>query len=151
MATAFLSLKDAVKALLLQAPQIVGDRVTTNKDEPVVREHSTAINVVLVRTRGQRADVASGPVDWTTRLGIECYYRAASGDEDPTDGVDPVLKAAHERLAGQGAALAIGVEDVLPDPEIEWDVKQGDTPLASATFVVDIVHRTTGSTLVPWN
>lgn len=149
MSSAFVQLSAAIAALLA-AGTPVADKITRDRTSPVVREHESLVNVRLVSTKGQRAAVAGGPMDWSTVFGIETYFRATA-DQVATDAADAVFQAAYERLVGQGAALAVGVEDVLPDPNITWEVDEGETPLAVVTFNVEILHRTEALTLAPRN
>lgn len=149
MATAFLGLVQQVVALLAAAPAIA-DEVTLNRQTPVPRPRGSLINVVLDLSKGQRAAVAAGPMDFTTRVAVEIYRQHDTGTEGAA-AVDPYLQAAYERLIGQGSALALGVEEVLPDPDIAWDFAEGDKPVASVTFSVLIVHRTEALTLAPRN
>jgi hypothetical protein len=148
--TVFLDLRAAVVALLLVDPPVADGQVFTQRKTAHVREQGQAVNVRIVRSQAMRAGVGGGPTDWTTVIGVEMFYRAAAGDEEPTDGLDPLIEAVFERLAG--AELPdLGVEDVLPDPLLEWEEEEeAASPVAQATFLLQIVHRTPGSALTPW-
>jgi DNA-binding transcriptional regulator YdaS (Cro superfamily) len=149
MPSAFIGLSQAIATLLAAAPAIV-NQVERDQEAPAPRERESQINVRLMSSRGTPAAVANGPKDWETVFQIECARRCAA-NEVPTDAVDPLLEAAYTRLVGQGSALAQGVEDVLPDPEITWEIEEGDTPLVSVTFTVRIIHRTEALSLAPRN
>lgn len=149
MATAFVLLGQQLRTLLAAAPPIA-DEVTLNRQAPVPRPRGTLINVRLDSAKAQRAAVAAGPMDWSTRFEVE-VYRQHEADTEPSEAVDAALQAAYERLVGQGASLSLGVEDVLPDADVSWEFAEGDKPVASATFSVLILHRTEALTLAPRN
>jgi hypothetical protein len=147
--SAFTGLGAAIQALLLQAPQITGDRVFRSRVRALRQGQPDGIFIRQIRTRGQPAGVGPAqfvPVDWSTTLGIEIHKRCGV-DEVPEDAVDPLLDAVFERLAGAGAQLGGSVEDLMPEPAIQWDVDEGETPLVCATLVVQIVHRTSAASL----
>lgn len=150
MSTPFINLAVAVQNLLLASPALAGGNVFRDRMPPVQRNLSSAVVIKLDKTQGERASTNGGPTDWGTLFAIECYARCAS-NALPSEAVDALLQSCFERLAGQGGALGLSVEDILPDPRIEWDLGEGDTPLVCVTFTVQIVHRTQATLLVPWN
>lgn len=148
--SAFTALGLAMQTLLLAAPPIVGgNRVWRGRLSPLKTGFESALVIKQVSTSASRADVANGPTDWSSVFAVECHARCAA-NQVPEDVVDPLLAAVFARLAGAGAGLALGVEDLLPDPQIDWDLGEGDTPLVCATLVVRIVHRTQAAQLVAW-
>lgn len=150
MSSPFVELAMAQQSLLLAMPALAGGVIWRDRLKPLKAGQLEAIVIKLLASRGTRAGVASGPIDWLTTYGIECYRRCAA-DEIPTEMVDPTLSAVFARLSGVGPGLAQGVEDVLPDPAIDWDLGDGETPLVCATLQVRIVHRTQAAQLVAWN
>lgn len=149
MATIFVDIQSAIVALLSQAPA-VATKITKNLLQPVVREQGEVVNVRMPSASGQRAAISNGFVEWTTLMLIDVHKRAAA-DADPVLAVDPLLLATYARLAGVGGdVLGLGVEDVLPDPNVSWDVEEGQTPLATVTLALRITHRTQAAQLVAW-
>lgn len=148
MTTAFAQLQVAVRDLLAQAPAIA-QKVHRQKTAPEPKERGSAINVRLMSSKCSAS--AIGWRDWDTVIGVECLYRAASADEVALDGVDPIAEAVFARLAAPGAAAALGtgVMDCVVDPEFTWEEEEGTTPLASATLVLRVMHRTEGESLAP--
>lgn len=131
---------------LLQAPAIVDDRVFRDRLSPIARELPDAIVIRLVSSNGERGFTgASSPVDWVTELAIDVYARVAV-DQVPTDVIDPLLQAVYARLSAPPPE-GLGVEDLMPDPRIEWDLAEGQTQLACATVQVRVRHRTPAASL----
>ncbi len=149
MPSAHVQLSAQLASFLAAAPPIA-DEVVRDREHPVPKGMGSLINVRLVSSKATRFDVHGGPVDWLTVYGIECFARHAA-NVVASDAVDPVLSGAYERLAGEGAATGLGVEDLMPDPDITWDAEEGEEPMASAFFTVSIVHRTEAVTLAPRN
>lgn len=148
MPSPFLALRDAIADLLEQSPA-VADQVKRNQVVPAVREHLSLANVRLIGTQGTRSAIRQGYVDWSTVLVVDLQVRCAA-DADPVEAIDALLVPAYTRLAAVGPALGLGVEDVLPDPDIQWDIEEADKPLVSVTLSVRITHRTEGLALVAW-
>lgn len=149
MSSIFVDLQDAIVARLVQTPA-VATKVAKNLLAPVVREQQQVVNVRLVGSSGERSAITDGFIDWTTLMAIDCQARAAA-DADPVAAVDPILLATFARLAGVGGDdVGLGVEDLLPDPALTWEVDEGQTPVATVTFSLRITHRTRAAELVAW-
>lgn len=149
MPTAFTALSQALEARLLEAPPITGDRVFRDRIAPLPREMDDAIVVRQLNTAGTRAGVGlTSPIDWSTEFEVEVFCKAPA-DAVASDAIDPLLQAVFERLAGwQPPDLSI--QEVVPDPRIEWDRAEGQSPLVCARIAVRIVHRTAASSLTAW-
>jgi hypothetical protein len=149
MTTAFVAIAESIKDKLLEAPQITADRVERGRIAELKRGWANGIVVRLVRTRGELAGVGPGaPKDWTTLYGIDIFARAAT-PEAAEDAVDILLAAAYARLAAY-AIPGQSVEDVAPDPAIQWDTQEGEDVVCRASFVLSVVHRTAAATLTAW-
>ena len=149
MPTAFNALSQALAARLLEAPQIVADRVDRSRTAPIPREWPSAIVVRTVSTAGQRNNVgSSSPIDWQTEYAIEIYARATA-DQIAEDVLDPLLAAVFDRLAGW-VPPGLATFEVLPEPRIDWDVTDGQTPLVFASLRAQITHRTQAASLASW-
>lgn len=145
----FIGLAQAITALLSAAPPIA-EAVYRNRKAPVARNLTKWIDVRIDKTQGVRSGTFGGPNDWGTLFTVGCSGRCPA-DQMPDVFIDELLQAAYGRLVDQAAALALDVEDLMPDPRIEWEIEEGDTPEVSATFQVRIVHRTPAATLQPWS
>lgn len=146
--SAFIALAKLLKTLLEAAPPIA-DKVYRDRKAAVAKNLTKWVVIRIDKTQGVRGGTDGSPVDWGTLFAIECVGRCPA-DQEPTDFIDPLLQAAYGRIVEQGGQIGIDVEDLMPDPRIEWDIEEGDTPEVSATFQVRIVHRTPAVTLQPW-
>lgn len=145
----FIALAQAVQALL-EADPPVADQVLRDRTRVLPKDFASQVCIKLDKTQGQRGGTFGSPTDWGTLFELECSARCAA-DVLPTEAVDPIVMAVFERLAGSGPDLDLDVEDVLPDPRIEWDLGEGETRVVTATFSVRIVHRTQATQLVAWS
>jgi hypothetical protein len=147
--TAFIDIADAYKARLLEAPQIVGDRVERARRAALKKGWPDGIVVRMVRTRAQLAGVGPGaPKDWETLLGVEILARGATL-QAAEDAVDALLAPVYERLSGW-MPPDLAVEDALSDPSVEWDSDEGEGAVARALIVIRLNHRTHASALTAW-
>jgi hypothetical protein len=149
MSSPFVDLSAAIANKLLEAPQIVSDRVSRSRQAALKKGWDNGIVVRLARTRADLAGVGLGaPKDWETLIGVECFARAAPGVL-AEDAVDAIVVAAYARLAGLSPA-GLSVLDIAAEPSIVWDTDEGEDPVCRATFVVSITHRTQAAALVAW-
>lgn len=150
----FIDIQDELKALL-ETPPVAGvGKVTLDHPWELIKPTPFAINVILDKTQGGLGGVTGSPTDWATEYVIECYARA-NAIEQAARVVDPLLIAVWERLytgSAYAGLIALGVQDVLPDPAIEWDRRTGgDGPLICVPIKTRIVHRTNPARLTAWN
>jgi hypothetical protein len=147
--TVFADIAEAYKARLLEAPQIVGDRVFRSRRAPLKKGWQDGIAVRLVRAPASLAGVGMGaPKDWETTLGVEILARGLT-PEAAEDAVDVLLGPVYERLAGW-VPSGLSVEDAASEPAITWDTDEGEDAVARATVVIRITHRTAASALTAW-
>ncbi len=66
---------DAVVALLAAAPAL-SDFIAEDDEGAIAEDACSAILVRFVESDPIVPSISGGPVDWNTRLGIECYARA---------------------------------------------------------------------------
>ncbi len=147
--TVFTAIAEAYKDKLLEAPQIVGDRVRRGRRAALKQGWPDGIVVRLVQTRAQLAGVGYGaPKDWDTALGIEVLARGLT-PEAAEDAVDELLALVYARLAGW-APSGLAVEDALSEPAIDWEAEEGEEAVSRATVIVSLTHRTNASALTAW-
>lgn len=144
MATAFLTVNDALVALLQQAPAIAGARVYTGRARPLPTEHASSVNVSLEAIRGRQFAIGDGPMDWDVTYGIEIRARG-SATVDAVAAVDPLLEAVFARVAG-GTPPA-GVLGWVLDTQIRVEVEEADTPIASLQLALAVQLRTQAGSL----
>lgn len=151
MSSAFLTVTQAVQALLAQAPAVAAD-IERSRDKRVAPETAAALRIYPVNADGQAAAVRGGFHRWTFDVTVDCYARAAlsgalAGDAEAA--ADALLQAVWQRLAA-GPAPA-GVSSLVKQPRIAWEFIEADTGLACArlTFAVDL--STNNQTLALWS
>lgn len=146
----FILLADAIEALLRVSPPVAAV-IQRDRYRALAQDQASAVVIKLDKTRGTRTGPAEGPTDWATLYAIECYARTAP-NVLPSVAVDPIVRAVVERLSGDAASLGVdlAVEDLLPDPLIEWDLDETAEGLGSAAISIRIVHRTQSAQLVAW-
>ena len=127
----------------LDATPAIADVVLRASDRAAPEDKAKAINVVFMGASPQRGTINGAPVDWLSRIGVECY--AKTKNDTPDVVVDDVMKAAYERLASDRTLG--GVVDDIGEPEIraEYDSHGQKTGWVLMTYTV--LHRTQNNTL----
>jgi hypothetical protein len=142
MNSAFLDITGAVVSRLQQDPAIA-DVVYRARDKQVPEGVATALNVQMDGAIPARGTIHGAPIDWTTRVSIECYARGTSGAPDQL--VDPLLLGVYGRLA-QDTTLGGLVDDIgEPMLEAEYSSEGKKTGWIRMTYVIQ--HRTENLTL----
>lgn len=142
--TAALAFTTAIVALLKAGPALAGGRVKRGRAIPMQLEHDTEIFVRLVRSQGRALDLAGLATRWQTLIGVEIAVRCRNG-QDAHEAVDPHLEAVWARLAA--AAVPAGADGWLLQPDVAWELAEADTPIATASLVLQITHTTGPATL----
>lgn len=123
----------------LQAAPAVSASIGRVRLRPVASATSGAVVVRPVDSEVTQAAMLSGhPVTWKTRLGIECYARAAAG-QSPDVAVDPLMAAVYARLM-QDPTLGGSVIQLQPQG-VSFDFDADDQAMACATFIFLAYHR----------
>lgn len=153
MTSPFVGLSAAIAEQLGLVVDLAGVSIYRDRTAAIPKSVKRAINIRLDKTQGTQSGTFGGPTDWSTGFVIECCERVVAADAIATEVIDPLLVATFEALSGIGPQLnpSLDVEELLPDPRIEWDSREGDTPLAVATFSVRVIHRTKFNVLEPWS
>lgn len=138
-------LLDLIEAALLAATPAWAAGYSRQRSRPLPAGIDQA--VVLRLTSGQCEQLYAGataPVQWTTRIGIECMARAgASTGGDAA--VAPLLLDVYARLLGASLTLQAAGYRLQPDIAIQWDQDDLDERIASAVILANITHRS------PWD
>lgn len=146
MTTAFTSIQAAIVAALAQAPALAGGRVFANRVRAVAQQYDAYL---VVRTDQSAAtETVLGFNDWQTVYVIEAYARASTAGADPIAAVDGLLAAVWARLSALQPA-SLGVMQIDTRPGIDWQVDDGETPVACAVLRVVAKHRTPINSLEP--
>lgn len=140
--SAFLDITGAVVDLLSQEPAIA-DAVYRARDKSVPEGIATALSVQMIGAVPALGALKGAPVDWSTRISVECYARGTTGAPDQL--VDPLLVAVYSRLA-QHTTLG-GLVDDIGEPVLEAEYSSEGKKTGWVCMTYTVQHRTGNSTL----
>lgn len=142
MITSFSGIVGAVVELLRSAPA-VSPNIYRARDRPIPKQNETAVNVQWDGAMPNAAGLKNTPVDWQTRVSIECYARSTEigGDE----AVDPLLLAVYARMASAPTLGGTVFDTGVPALEVECGADGEKTGWVRMTYIVR--HRTKNSTV----
>lgn len=142
MRTAFANVVSAVIAALEAQPPvcraIYRARVMTVPDQDKL-----AISVQWEHSVPAGGTINGAPIDWATRLTVECYAGGTSESGDLA--VDPLLKAVFERLAANSTLDGVVSDLQVIGVEAENTTDGKKTGWVRLTYIAD--HRTSNYTL----
>lgn len=142
MKTAFAQIVSAVIDTLKAAPGVC-DRIDRARATPVPDQVAQAISVQWEQALPDMATIAGGPLDWKTRITIDCLARSVRESGDLA--VDDLVGAVAGRLA-QDPTLGGVVDDlVIAGLEAENTVEGNRTGWVRLTYIAE--HRTENGTL----
>lgn len=139
-------LMDALVASLSAAPAIAGGNIQRHRTRPVADGVAQAVSLRVLGSTPQPLAGMGAPIDWSTRIGIECVGRAGV-DSTADQAAGPVLQAVHSRLCADAALPAAGF-DLMPWPELSWDQEDTDERIGAVIAIYTVRHRTTPTDLV---
>jgi len=146
MTTAFVSIQAAIVAALAQAPALAGGRVFANRVRAVAQQYDAYL---VVRTdQAAATETVLGFNDWQTVYAIEAYARASTAGADPVAVVDALLADVWARVNAL-QPVNLGVMQIDTRPGIDWQVDDGETPVACAVLRIVCTHRTPCNSLEP--
>src|SRR5690606_15044844 len=99
---------------------------------------SEAISVQWEQGLPRPAAIAGAPVDWETRLTVECFARSTSETGDVA--VDPLLQRVYERLAADPSLGGMVDDLVIAGIEAENTTEGKKTGWVRLTYIAQ--HRT---------
>lgn len=142
--SAFLALRDAAVAALLQAPAIAGGYVKAGRGSPLPAEKTAGVFVRLGRNPSAAPFVGDERHDWETELIVRLVARAAPGG-DGEAAVDALLDQVYARLAA--ATPYANADAWTVAPGLAYDVDELDAALGAAELRLRIRHRTASGSL----
>lgn len=142
MATAFSNIVSAIIQALEASPAVC-PKVYRARPSVVPESVDQAVNVQWEQGIAGLTAIRGAPIDWTTKVTIECYARSMTESGDVA--VDPLMAAVFERL-GQDATLGGLIGDLtIAGIEAENTVEGKRTGWVRLTYIAD--HRTDNGTL----
>lgn len=142
MITAFSKVVGAVIAAL-NAGTPVCDTIYRARPNVIPDQTSEAVNVQWESALPQRGAIHGAPVDWNTRLSVECFARGVGESGDVI--VDPLLGAVYARLAQDGTLGGIVGDLECIGVEAENTSEGKKTGWVRLTYIAQ--HRTDNLTV----
>lgn len=142
MTTAFSRIVGGVIAAL-QAEPPVCDVLYRARPNAMDGSVNRAVNVQWDQASAHPRAISGAPIDWSTRLTVECYARTTRESGDLA--VDPLLANVYGRLAADPTLG--GLVDDLNIVGIEAENTAEGTKTGWVRLVYDVRHSTVGATL----
>jgi hypothetical protein len=137
VSTAFSKVVSAVMAALLAQPRICKG-VYRARTLVISEQDDEAVTVQWEQAMPAAATIAGAPIDWTTRLTVECFARSVKDSGDMA--VDPLLERVYERLAADSTLGGMVDDFVIAGIEAENTTEGKKTGWIRLTYIA--VHRT---------
>lgn len=148
--TSQLLVYDALVAALNVAPALAGGNIKTMRDtnRAMDVEQASQIRVFLDQSLPTALIGGAAPVDWSTRIRINCLARDVLG-ASPLKAFDAVstLAASVQQRVLESAALSSLLEQVQPAP-MQWAEDEFDTALGACQCLFTLVHRAPFTNLI---
>lgn len=142
MSTAFSKVVSAVMAALASEPAVCR-AVYRARATAIPDQDDEAVSVQWDQGLPRAGVIARAPIDWQTRISVDCYARSTRESGDVA--VDPLLEKVYERLA-MDPTLGGMVDDlVIAGIEAENTAEGKKTGWVRLTYVAE--HRTENSLL----
>lgn len=142
MITAFSKIVAAVISALSAGPAVC-DTIYRARVRELPDQVDQAVNVFFTGALPEAGAINGAPVDWSTRLVVECYARSTTDEGDVA--VDPVFQRVYERLA-QDSTLGGLVDDfAIAGIEAENTAEAKRTGWVRLSY--NVQHRTSNLTL----
>ena len=108
--SAFTEITTAILAALNTAPA-VSEHIFRARDRAMAEEWATAVNVQVDSALANDGAIAGAPIDWETRVSIECFAKSATTSGDLA--VDALLESVFARIANDSTLGGV-VQDTHP-------------------------------------
>lgn len=148
--TAHLVVYDAVVAALRVATALAGGNIKTMRDtnRPMDVDLTSQIRVFLDQSLPSPLTGGSAPVDWATRIRVECLARDVLGTT-PVKALDAasLLAANVQKRILESTDLSALISEVLPGA-MQWAEDEADTSLMACQCLFTLMHRTPFTNLI---
>lgn len=135
--TAFSQIVDAI-ITRLEAAAPVSALIQRANTRQIPANCANAVNVFWEASQPDEGAIAGAPVDWQTRIIVDCYARSVSQTGDVA--VDPVTQAVYERIAADTTLGGLVFHVSAPGIEGEFDAASQRTGWTRLTYIIE--HRT---------
>jgi len=143
MSTAFSQVVAAVVAALQAQPPVCAS-IHRARTYVFPEQEAEAISVQWEQSLPQTGTIAGAPIDWSTRITVECYARSVRDSGDVA--VDPLLERVYARLAADPSLGGVVTDLQLAGMEAENTSEGKKTGWVRLLYVAD--HRTYNGVLI---
>lgn len=140
--TAFADIAAKFVDVLIAAPA-VSMNVFRARSREVAEQHADAVNVYFEGADPVTSTIAGAPIDWVSRIVIECYARTSTTTADVA--VDPLIGKVFEKIAADTTLGSLVAYVGPPTIDTEYNALGQKTGWVRMTYPVE--HRTSNSTL----
>ena len=137
MTTSVSQIVDAFVAVLSE-PVAVSAGISRARTSVISEDEVTAVNVSWEGSKPEASTIAGAPIDWMTRIVVECYARSDTQTGDVA--IDPLLSAVYVRLASNRTLN--GLVDDIGDPLIEPGFDAQETKAGGMRLTYFVEHST---------
>lgn len=142
MSTAFSKVVSAVMAMLLANPPVCKS-IYRARALAIPDQDEEAVSVQWDQGLPRAGTIAGAPIDWQTRISVDCYARSMRESGDVA--VDPLLEKVYERLAADPTLGGMVDDLVIAGIEAENTAEGKKTGWVRLTYLAE--HRTENSLL----
>jgi len=143
--TAHRAVRDAVVAVLEAAPSIADGGIRANRRRPMAQQHAAQVFVFLEDSMPERGGILGAPIDWQTRIRVECVARGVPGVITAEDAADDIAREVFARLQ-RDITLGGLLMDLVPQG-MNWVEDESDTTLAACQLMFQPLHRTNANSI----
>ncbi|SFD83405.1 hypothetical protein [Massilia yuzhufengensis] len=146
MSTAFSKVVSGVIAALAANPPVCPTKaIYRARAVEMPDQDNEAVSVQWEQGLPQLATITGAPIDWQTRITVECFARSAAVGATGDVVVDPLLQRVYERLAADPSLGGLVDDLVIAGIEAENTVEGKKTGWVRMTYLAS--HRTDNLTL----
>lgn len=142
MSTSFSKVVSAVMAVLSASPPVCKS-IYRARAMAIPDQDDEAISVQWDQGLPRAGTIAGAPIDWQTRISVDCYARSTRESGDVA--VDPLLEKVYERLAADPTLGGMVDDLVIAGIEAENTAEGKKTGWVRLTYLAE--HRTENSLL----
>lgn len=144
MSTAFSKIVSAVMATLAATPAVCKS-IHRARAHVVPEQEEESISVQWEQAIPQHGTIARAPIDWSSRITVDCYARSGAVGTTGDVVVDPLLERVYERLAADPTLGSMIDDLVIAGIEAENTSEGKKTGWVRLTYIAQ--HRTENSLL----
>lgn len=144
MKTSFSKVVSAVIAALAAEPPVC-KAIYRARKSAIPAQDAQAIVVQWEQALPEAGTFRGAPIDWSTRLSVECYARSTDPDDNGDQAVDPLLASVYERLAEQATLGGIINDLNVAGIQVETEADGNRTGWVRIVYTAD--HRTDNNNL----